>query len=82
MIVEKEKLAVRLLKEKLTLHGNMVALDKFLAEPENTREIEPREIELMVKQLEAMKTYYYALNYRSYYHANDRAWPDEQPPTT
>jgi len=71
-----EKLAVRLLKEKLELHGNMVKLDKFLAEPENTREIEPKEVELMVKQLGAMKKYYGALNQRSYYHANNMQWPD------
>ena len=77
MSEKKEKLAIRLLKEKLELHGNMVALDKFLAEPENTRDIEKREIELMYKQLYAMKIYYGALNYRSYYHANDRKWPDE-----
>ena len=72
----KEKLAIRLLKEKLELHGNMVALDKFMAEPENLREIEPREIALMSKQLDAMKTYYGCLNLRSYYHASDRTWPD------
>lgn len=71
-----KKLAIRLLEEKLDLHGNMVRLDRFLAEPENTRDIEPREIELMEKQLDSMKQYYVALNYRSYYHAHDRTWPD------
>lgn len=73
-----EPLAVRLLKEKLTLHGNMVKLDKFLAEPENTREIEPREVELLCTQLKALKQYYGCLNIRSYYHANDRQWPNTE----
>ena len=72
----KEKLAIRLLKEKLELHGNMVSLDKFLADPENTREIDPREVELLHNQLEAMQRYYGILNVRSYYHANDNTWPD------
>lgn len=71
-----KKLAVMLLEEKLELHGNMIKLDKFLADPENTRDIESREIDLMEKQLIAMKEYYGALNLRSYYHANDRTWPN------
>lgn len=75
---KKEPLAIRLLKEKLDLHGNMVALDKFLAKPENTQEIEPRELDLMHDQLDAMKRYYGCLNLRSYYHANDRKWPEPQ----
>ena len=69
------KLALRLLDEKLTLHGNMVALDKFLAEPENLKELNPKEISLMCTQLEGMKMYYGALNIRCYYHANDRTFP-------
>ena len=71
------KLALRLLEEKLELHGNMVKLEKFLNNPENTRDIEPRELEFMCKQLEGMKIYYGALNWRSYYHANDHKWPDD-----
>lgn len=71
-----EPIAIRLLKEKLELHKNMVALDKFLAEPENTRDLDPKEIDLLEKQQEAMHKYYGALNIRSYYHANDRKWPD------
>lgn len=73
-----KKLAIRLLEEKLGLHTNMVKLDKFLAKPENTREITPRELELMEKQLNAMKVYYGVLNLRSYYHSNAHTWPDEQ----
>ena len=73
---DKEPLAIRLLKEKLILHENMVKLDKFLADPENTRDVEQREIELLCDQLEAMKRYYVCLNLRSYYHANDRTWPE------
>ena len=73
-----DELAVRLLKEKLYLHGNMLKLKNFLDEPENTRDISPRELNLMGKQLDAMKAYYDALNHRCYYHANDRAWPDKQ----
>ena len=72
----KEPLAVRLLKEKLILHGNMVALDKFLIDPENTRELEQREIELLYDQQKAMHKYYGILNIRSYYHANDMTWPE------
>ena len=74
--MSEKKLAIKLLEEKLELHGNMVKLDKFLANPENTRDIEPREVELMENQLNAMKAYYGALNIRCYYHANARSWPD------
>lgn len=70
-----EPIAVRLLKEKLDLHGNMVRLNKFLEEPENTRELESKEIELLCDQQKAMHEYYRCLNIRSYYHANDRTWP-------
>lgn len=69
-------IAVKLLEEKLIVYGNMVKLDKFLAEPENTREIEPREVGLLHDQLKAMKEYYGCLNLRSYYHANNNTWPD------
>ena len=55
----------------------MVALDKFLANPDNTRDVVGREIDFMEEQLEAMKKYYVALNYRSYYHANNQTWPDQ-----
>ncbi len=72
-----KKLAVRLLEEKLELHGNMVKLDKFLADPMNTKDIEGREIGLMEAQLKGMQDYYAALNYRSYYHANNQTWPDQ-----
>ena len=75
---KEEPIAIRLLKEKLELHGNMVSLDKFLSEPENTRHIDKREVMLMYDQLEAMKRYYGCLNLRSYYHANDRKWPDDE----
>jgi hypothetical protein len=71
----KKKLAITLLEEKLELHGNMVALDKFLDDPNNTRDIDLKELELMYTQLEGMKTYYGALNYRAYFHANQK-WPD------
>ena len=74
---DKEPIAIRLLKEKLVLHGNMVQLQKFLDEPENTRDLHPREVELLHKQLDGMQKYYGALNVRSYYHANDRKFPDE-----
>lgn len=72
----KEPLAIRLLKEKIELHENMVKLDKFLADPENTREIEPREVGLLHDQLDAMRKYYVCLNLRSYYHGNNRQWPN------
>tara|TARA_R110002033_G_scaffold170862_1_gene214530 strand:- start:380 stop:601 length:222 start_codon:yes stop_codon:yes gene_type:complete len=70
----KKKLAIRLLEEKLELHGNMVALGEFLDDPNNTREIDPRELELMYVQLKGMRDYYGALNSRAYFHANQK-WP-------
>lgn len=72
----KKKLAIRLLEEKLALHENMVSLDMFLSDPNKTREVDKKELELMYAQLEGMKAYYGALNYRAYFHANQK-WPDE-----
>ncbi len=71
-----KKLAVKLLDEKIDIHHNMIKLEKFLDNPENTREIDSRELELMHDQLDGMKKYYAALNYRAYFHANQK-WPDE-----
>ena len=71
-----KSVALKLLEEKLDLHGNMVRLQKFLDNPENTRDINPRELDFMYEQLEGMQRYYGALNWRSYYHANG-TWPDE-----
>tara|TARA_R110002020_G_C15913382_1_gene742171 strand:- start:40 stop:330 length:291 start_codon:yes stop_codon:yes gene_type:complete len=71
-----KKLAVKLLDEKIDIHHNMIKLERFLANPENTREIDSRELELMYAQLDGMKAYYNALNHRAYFHANQK-WPDE-----
>lgn len=72
----KKKLAIKLLEEKLALHENMTSLDMFLSDPNKTREVDKKELELMCVQLEGMKAYYGALNYRAYFHANQK-WPDE-----
>ena len=71
----KDSFQVRMMEEKLDLHGNMLKLRRFIESPK-FEEVDEREKPLMKKQLEAMEKYYGALNLRVFFHTCGK-WPDE-----